>query len=248
MNLVLIYPDELDGDVATIKGRRAVHILSQLGKTVGTDVRVGVLGQSVGNARLRAVRDDPAELVLELLTRVPASAPTLSLVLAVPRPKALSRVLQHAAAFGLARIDLVRTARVERSYLDSKRLTPERIEEDLLLGLEQGRLVHLPAVRVFFGLSELLEALAPSSEDARLLFHPGAQDSPLDALKAAASSQRWVAALGPDGGLQEHELQAFRRARFQLVTLGASVLRTEAAVSAALGQLNLCRRILTQRA
>jgi RsmE family RNA methyltransferase len=44
-------------------------------------------------------------------------------------------------------------------------------------------------------------------------------------------------ALGPEGGWVEAEVESFRRAGFETVSLGSRVLRTESAVAALVGRL-----------
>ena len=49
-------------------------------------------------------------------------------------------------------------------------------------------------------------------------------------------------AIGPEGGWIERELETFVERGFKPVSLGAPILRVEAAVAAALGQLLLLQR------
>src|SRR6185436_4086829 len=86
------------------------------------------------------VRSAPDELELRVqLTDPPPPRARCDLVLAIPRPKALKKVLPAAASLGVGRIVLVNAARVEKSYFDSKVLAPAFLEELLVLGLEQAR-------------------------------------------------------------------------------------------------------------
>ena len=80
------------------------------------------------------------EVELELcLDRDPPVRFDLRLVLALPRPKALRRILQVCAAIGVRSIHLINSRRVEKSYWGSHVLLAPRLEAELVLGAEQGR-------------------------------------------------------------------------------------------------------------
>ena len=83
-----------------------------------------------------------------VLDRQPPPRPGVDLVLAVPRPKALRRILAAAASLGVDRLVLLAAARVEKSYLASPVLRPERLRKHLLDGLEQAQDTVLPEVHL----------------------------------------------------------------------------------------------------
>jgi RsmE family RNA methyltransferase len=74
-------------------------------------------------------------------------------------------------------------------------------------------------------------------EARRLLPHP-VDGAPVPRLAAGA---RAVLAIGPDGGWVPAEVELFRAAGFQPVSLGPRVLRVEVAVPTALGALRARR-------
>ena len=263
MNLLLVEPTELAGDgTCTLRDRRAVHLRGVLGATVGSQVRAGVIGGGVGHAELLA--DDGAAITLRLALTDPPPAPLpIELVLAIPRPKVLSRVLEAAAAFGVARIELTNAWRVDKSYLSSPRLEPDALALAVRLGAEQGATTHLPPVAIHRRLMALLDArwpgprgpgreeplLArtggdqPDAAATRLIAHPGAP--PIEA--ALAGTGPISLAIGPEGGWIAREVETFVARGFTPVSLGAPILRVESAVSAALGQLLVLRRLAASR-
>ena len=245
MNLLLLDPDELDGGRAVVAGRRARHLVEVLRAVPGTRLRAGVVGGPVGEAEVVAVQGTTVELRVTLGTSVPAPAP-VDLVVAVPRPKVLSRLVQHAAAYGVRRIDLVNAWRVDKSYLGSSRLDPAALDEALRLGAEQGMTTHVPPIEVHPRLMGYLDGLAAPAgarrvvADARTGVHLEAAVPPGDAAPV-------VVAIGPEGGWIGRELDSFAARGFAIVRLGAAVLRVEAAVTAALAQLALLRRLPYRR-
>src|SRR6267154_4034113 len=106
----------------------------------------------------------------------PPERPGVDLLLAIPRPKALRKVLPAVASLGVYRVVLVNAARVEKSYVDSSVLRLDSMRELLIVGLEQARDTRLPEVlvrerfRPF--VEDELDALWPGT--GRLVAHPGA--------------------------------------------------------------------------
>jgi RsmE family RNA methyltransferase len=233
MNLLLLGPEELRPDgTTTLAGRRLQHAREVLRVLQGEELRVGLLGGRIGVARV--LRLDERELVIRAsLTDPPPARPGIDLMLALPRPKALRRILPAAAALGVDRIVLVNAARVEKSYFESGVLAPETIRDLLILGLEQARDTHLPAVlvrqrfRPF--VEDELDALWPRA--ARLVAHPAADAAP------SREPGPTVVAIGPEGGWVPFEVELLRSRGFKPFTLGPRPLRVEVAVPYALGAL-----------
>jgi RsmE family RNA methyltransferase len=239
VNLVLLDGGELDGDRAVLRDRRARHLIDVLRVDVGQRVRVGVIGGPIGDAEVVAVGAGEVTLVVALGEVVPGPI-AVDLAIAVPRPKVLSRVLQHAAACGVRRIDLVNAWRVDKSYLGSSRLTDDTIALALRLGAEQGVTTHLPAVTLHPRLMEFLDGALPPGR--RLIADAGSGVDLERALPPGDPSPVLVA-IGPEGGWIARELETFAARGFTAIRLGAPILRVEAAVTAALAQITLLRRL-----
>ncbi len=241
MNLLLVEPGEVGSDGMILLGdRRAEHLRKFLGVRVGSTVKAGVIAGQTGSAEV--VSDDGATLTLRLTLTGPVSVPMpVSLVLAVPRPKVLTRVIETAAAFGVTRIDLTNSWRVEKAYLSSPRLSEQALSYAVRFGAEQGATTHLPKVELHERLMGLLDArwAVPNAAPAtKLIAHPDAPP-----IEAAELSWPLVLALGPEGGWIQRELDTFVERGFTAVSIGAPILRVEAALAAVLGQLVLLQRI-----
>jgi RsmE family RNA methyltransferase len=241
VNLVLLEPAELrDDGTARLSGRRAAHVREVLGASPGDRVQAGVVGGAMGEAQVLAVRE--GELVLRpTLDRAPPPPSPVGLLLALPRPKILRKVLQATAAMGVKRLVLLGSWRVEKSYFASPLLAPDALRAELLLGLEQGRDTVLPevSVRRLFKpfVEDELEALFP--ERTRLLAHPvGA--APLEA--RSPDGPRVALAVGPEGGWTAYEAGRLEERGFARFSLGPRVLRVDAAVPYAVGQVELWSR------
>ena len=242
MNLLLLEEDEIGPEVR-ISGRRARHLLEVLRARPGRRLRAGRVRGALGEATVLEIGRDWVTLSVAWSEGAPPP-PSVDLVLALPRPKVLSRVLQTAACLGVRRIDLVNAWRVEKGYFDSPRLKPERVERDLRLGCEQGGHTFVPHWAVHRRLMAFVEEHLPRLPPATsLLAHPG---SPAG-VEAAGDADAIRLAIGPEGGWIAREVATFAQAGFTPVTLSQSVLRTEVAVAAALTGLELIRRLEERR-
>lgn len=244
VNLLLLEPDEIVDGRATVRGRRGRHLATVLRVAPGRRVRAGVIGGRLGEAEVLEVAGDAVSVRVELTSAPPAPL-DVSLILAVPRPKVLSRLVQHAASWGLRRIDLVNAWRVDKSYFGSSRLSAAELADDLRLGAEQGMTTVLPEIAVHpllvpF-LDDVLPAIAPPA--ARRLFADARAGVDLEAAAPPGDVGPVVLAIGPEGGWIDRERASFLARGFTSVRLGAAILRTEAAVTAALAQLALLRRL-----
>jgi 16S rRNA (uracil1498-N3)-methyltransferase len=247
LNLLLLEPDEIDREsghaTAVIGGRRARHVQQVLRARAGDRVRVGVVGGGIGEAVVGRSEEGRLELAIGALAAA-EPAPLVDLVLALPRPKAVGRVLQAAASLGVRRLDLVNAWRVDKTYFASHRLGPEALARELRLGCEQGAHTHVPALEVHPLLMPFVrESLAPRAATRRLLiFDPRARASLEEVVRAGAAAPV-VALIGPEGGWIDRELEALERIGGVAVSLSRRVLRTEVAVTSALAQLELLRRL-----
>jgi 16S rRNA (uracil1498-N3)-methyltransferase len=241
VNLLLVERDEVTGETVTLRAedRRAHHLRTVLGVTQGSQVRTGMIGGSLGTAQVTSISADGG-LTLALTLGDPPPVPLpIELVLAVPRPKVLSRVIEAAASFGVDRIALTNAWRVDKSYLRSPRLAPDSLAAAARLGAEQGGTTHLPAITIHERLMVLLDERWPAPGDTvRLIAHPGAPP-----IEHAAAGGPTVLAIGPEGGWIEREVETFVARGFAPVSLGSAILRVESAVSAALAQLVLLSRL-----
>lgn len=242
MNLLLVDERELAGGEVVLRDRRATHLRTVLRVAVGQRLRAGVIGGPLGHAEVVAIDDGAVHLRVEAADPAPPPMP-VELVLAVPRPKVLARTLEIAAAFGVARIDLVNAWRVDKAYLASPRLAPDAIAEHVRLGAEQGATTHLPAVAVHDRFMGWLDARhPPGAPPARGLCAHARGGVPIEAAPGEARAAATLA-IGPEGGWIEREVETLAARGFAIVRLGDAILRVEAAVAGALAQLALLDRL-----
>ena len=234
MNLVLIEPEELVAEGrACLRGRRAAYVRAVHRTGVGDSLRVGVVDGRVGSGTIVRLGAEDMELEVELDGAPPAALP-VTLLLALPRPKVLARVVQCVAAMGVKRLILLNAWRVEKSFWRSPVLEPERMRANLLLGLEQARDTVLPAVSLQRLFKPFVEDALPdlAAGSLALVAHPPSAEPCPRAVPGPA-----VLAVGPEGGFIPYEVEALEASGFRAVSLGPRILRVEHAVPALLARL-----------
>lgn len=225
--------DELAPGRVRVEDRRHRHVREVLRAGVGDALVVGRIGGRLGRGTIVAL--DARALELEVvLERDPPPKLEVTLALALPRPPSLRKVLQQATALGVPRFVLFASARVEKSYWQSTGLEPAALRDQLLLGLEQAVDTVLPEIAFARRFRPFVEDELPRLADgARILVaHPGAD--PARELRAAGPT---VLVIGPEGGLQDHELARLDAVGAERIALGPRVLRVETAAVALLARL-----------
>jgi len=235
MNLILLFHDDFieSTDRVRLQGRRLKHVMEVHRASVGDELCVGVLNDRIGIGRVTHL--DASGLEMEVrLERMPPPALPLTIVLALPRPKVLRRVLRSVSSLGLKKIILLNCSRVEKSFWQSPFLDEAVIRDQLVLGLEQAKDTVLPEVLL------------------RPLFKPFVEDElpgiikgtlPLVAHPAASAScprnvqQAVTLAIGPEGGFIPYEIEKLVACGFMPIQMGERVLSTETAVPALIARL-----------
>jgi RsmE family RNA methyltransferase len=234
VNLLLLEDqDFVAADRIRLSGRRLNHLNEVHRAEAGDSLRVGRLNGLMGRGQLLRLDAQEAELQVEFDQPPPAKLP-LTLLLALPRPKMLRRVLQNVSAMGVPRLILLNSYRVEKSFWQTPFLQPEAIRQQLILGLEQARDTVLPEVIIEKRFKPFVEDRLGqlSAGSLGLIGHPGAYpDCP------RAVDRPVTLAIGPEGGWIPYEVEKLQEAGLQPVQLGARILRVETAVTALLARL-----------
>ncbi|MDO9178159.1 MAG: 16S rRNA (uracil(1498)-N(3))-methyltransferase [Agitococcus sp.] len=234
MNLILLTPQDCpQTNTAILTGRRLQHVLAVHQAQVGQTLRVGMMNGLMGEAEIIRLDEQALHLHFNLTQAPPAKLP-LTLLLALPRPKMLKRILQTVATMGVERLVLMNSYRVEKSFWHSPFLQPEAIEHELVLGLEQARDTVLPEVMLEKRFKPFVEdRLANlSADNLRLVAHPIAEQS-----CPRAVNQPVTLAIGCEGGFIPYEVDLLAEQGFIPVELGERVLRVETAVTALIARL-----------
>lgn len=245
---MIVLPEELSGEgLAVIQGRRAALLYELHELRTGLEVRAALLGGQRGSATV--LEAAPQKVCLKLrLSQPPCEPVPLALLIAVPRPQTVKKVLQTAAMLGVSSIHFVPSDNSVKSYLQSKTLASEAIQQEIVKGLEQCCDSRPPAVVVWQALwrfmKEGLPSLSPPQKPQALCLLPLTSISKtqnLSALGPIPLSRTVICAIGPESGWSEREEHDWIKTGFQPISLGERMLRVETAVAVLLGQIALLR-------
>ena len=112
------------------------HVQQVLELETGDRLKVGSLQGNLGSAVIEGVSDTQLKLTDIILDILPPSKLDLTVILALPRPKVLRRLIMDMTAIGVREIILVNSYRTDKSYWQSPMLA--RIDEFVREGLQQG--------------------------------------------------------------------------------------------------------------
>lgn len=246
MNLItftsadLIAPDTLE-----LRDRRLQHLLAVNRPEIGSLLKVGELGGMIGRGEVIALSLEQATLRIRLDAPPPPKRDVI-LVLALPRPKMLKRILQMVVTLGVTELILINSFRVEKSFWQSPWLSEAAIVEQLRLGLEQAGDTVAPRVTLAPRFKPFVEDDLPSLMRGRQgwVAHPAivmpedaAQPLSAEPNRLSPSTKPTLLAIGPEGGFIAYEVEKLQSAGLICCDLGPRILRVETAVAVALGQL-----------
>ncbi|MAY36917.1 MAG: 16S rRNA (uracil(1498)-N(3))-methyltransferase [Spongiibacteraceae bacterium] len=234
MNLLLLEPGEVTPEgTALLCDHRHHHLRKVLGSQPGDTLKVGLLGGLCGSAIVDATDENETRLGQIVCQKAPPAKLPLTLILALPRPKAARRICRTAAELGIEHLVLLNSYRVEKSYWQSPLLSEARILEYFYEGLEQAGDTVLPTLQIEKRFKPFVEDRLPAMLTGKraLVAHPYAAES------AQGSDTPTVLVVGPEGGFIPYEIDKLCEAGMSGITLGERILRVESAVPTLLAKL-----------
>lgn len=254
MNILLLNPNCFDGNQATISDpNQLTHIKSVLKAGIGDMLKIGCLGGKIGRGVLMEMSERQAVLMDVVLDTPPPKKLGVTLMLALPRPKVLRRLVMDMTAIGVNHIILVNSVRTDKSYWSSPLLA--RLDEFVIEGLQQGVDTVPPVITLAKRFKPFVQDELPSVIKSALLsmkdgkpddkvgrakvgqavvFHP--YDSvPFGGFCRTEGLPTFIA-IGAEGGFVPYEIELLKSVGVVPVGLGSRILRTESAVNAVLGR------------
>lgn len=233
MNLILLDPAEAR-ETVRLDDHRHTHIRTVLKADVGQSLKVGVYGANKGEAVILSSDNRQTTLGHLRLDQPPPVKLPLTVLLALPRPKAARRLCRTLAELGAEKLILLNSYRVEKSYWQSPLLTPEKIRQYFVEGLEQAGDTVLPEIEFEKRFKPFVEDRLPAliANSRALVAHPYGRQNPI-----AAQNQKTVLAIGPEGGFIPYEFEKLQAAGMRALSLGDRILRVETAVPTLLAKL-----------
>ena len=229
--------DNLQGDMQAVitDAEQVAHITHVLKSCVGDTLKIGQLQGKLGTAVITAIDAQKVHLSHIHLTQMPPEKLDLTVILALPRPKVLRRLIMDMTAIGVKRIVLVNSARSQKSYWQSPLL--KRIDEFVIEGLQQGVDTILPEILLRQRFKPFVEDELPLwlKGQTALIAHPQAKQSFSQFINTHGKPQ--MIFVGAEGGWVDFEVELLQAQGVTAASLGERILRTEAAVNILCGQV-----------
>jgi len=234
MNMVLLFDQDFYADnKVSIVGRRAEHIYNIHAAKPGTQLQVGLLNGKKGTGEIISI--DASSVKIEVaLNTLPPSPPPLTIILALPRPKMLRRIIFTLTTLGVKKIILINSYRVEKSYWQSPSLDLKNLNNFIHLGLEQAKDTISPTIEQHYRFKPFVEDTLPglTRSTLNLIAHPNAKETCPNNLTKSVTL-----AVGPEGGFIDYEIGKFEESGFAPIHLGPRILTVETAIPVLVSKL-----------
>ena len=235
MNTLIIFEsDRLKDDLFEISDpKRLCHLEHVLGAQVGQSLRVGLLDDRFGVAKV--LKLNPFQIEVKWQSSPDILATDIRLSIGLSRPPTLKKILEHATSLGVGHFQFYKARLSEKSYADSKIFEDANMRELLLAGLSQSsHSLTLPKVEVTklgtHSLKPIEQSFVLSLRESKSLFEYDIDYTrPLHFL------------LGPERGLTGDEESDLISRGFRPVKIHPSILRVEIATFALLGAVEVLR-------
>ena len=233
MNIVLLEAEQTQSEFWKIDNPRQIQHLSQhVQLNAGDTLKVGIRNGERYLTEVISVSEQQIIVKPVQLEAVPDKLP-VHLILALPRPKVLRRIIMDAVTLGVERISLIHSYRVDKSYWQSPFL--QQLDDYVTLGLEQAGDTISPEIQMYKRFKPFVEDVLPtfiSDQKPAYVAHPYAEQQMPHAIQHSC-----CLIVGPEGGFIPYEVDKHKKNGCQARRLGNRILRTETAVSHILGRL-----------
>lgn len=233
MNIVLLDQRQTQTEIWKITSNRQLeHLHTHVNVQVGDDLKVGILH---GQRYLTKIIEisDAFIAVQPLHEEVRPKKLPVTLVLAMPRPKVLRRLIMDSVTLGVEKIILLNSYRVDKSYWQTPFL--QQLDQYVTLGLEQAGDTIPPQIELYKRFKPFVEDVLPQLiEENRPAFvaHPYVTANMPNAIDHACTI-----VVGPEGGFIPYEIDLFIKNGCQALNLGNRIIRTETVIPYILGRL-----------
>ena len=233
MNIVLLDPRQTDSEIWTISAKRQLeHLKLHINVQVGDTLKVGIREGQRYLTEVVEVTEQVVKLKPIQIEPVPAKLP-VTLIMAMPRPKVLRRLIMDSVTLGVEKIILLHSYRVDKSYWQTPFL--QQLDQYVTLGLEQAGDTIAPKIEIYKRFKPFVEDVLPSlitMNCPAYVAHPYA-----DLKMPFAIDHPCTIVIGPEGGFIPYEVDLLIKNGCQAVSLGNRIIRTETVIPYVLGRL-----------
>lgn len=233
MNIVLLDPRQTSSDIWSITAKRQLeHLKTHVDVQVGNTLKVGIAEGKRYLTEVIAVNEQQIRIKPLHEESVPQKLP-VTLIVALPRPKVLRRLIMDAVTLGVEQIILIHSYRVDKSYWQTPLL--QQVEHYVTLGLEQAGDTIAPKVAMYKRFKPFVEDVLPtliSQQQPAFLAHPYVEQ-----VMPHAINQPCTIVIGPEGGFIPYEIELLVKNGCQAASLGNRIIRTETVIPYLIGRL-----------
>jgi len=209
------------------------HIKEILKSKVGDSLTVGEINGNIGKATISQINNNEILLSDIILNKKPPSKLDLTVILALPRPKVLRRLVMDMTSLGINKLIIVNSYKSEKSYWQSPLLN--RIDEFVLEGLQQAIDTVPPIIEFKKRFKPFVEDEFPLLLGKSVIAHPYASQSWKTYLENTDTMPK-ILCIGAEGGWIDYEVDLLCQQGCEAISLGQRILRTEAVVNVLIGQ------------
>ena len=233
MNIVLLDPRQTESEFWTISSKRQLeHLHTHVGVKVGDTLKVGIREGKRYLTEIIDISENSIQIKPLKEESVPEKLP-VTLIVALPRPKVLRRLIMDAVTLGVDKLILIHSYRVDKSYWQTPFL--QQLDHFVTLGLEQAGDTIAPKIELYKRFKPFVEDVLPtliSTQCPAYVAHPYTEQK-----MPCAIDHPCTVIIGPEGGFIPYEIDLLIKNGCQAVSLGNRILRTETAISYVLGRL-----------
>ena len=233
MNIVLLDPRQTESELWSISAKRQLeHLHRHLELKVGDTLKVGIQNGKRHLTQVVEVSETAVRIKPLYEEPVPAKLP-VTLIVAMPRPKVLRRLIMDAVTLGVEKIILLHSYRVDKSYWQTPFL--QQLDQYVTLGLEQAGDTVAPKIEIYKRFKPFVEDQLPSliSDNCpAYVAHPYS-----DTQMPFAIQHPCTVVIGPEGGFIPYEVELLVKNGCQAMSLGSRIIRTETVIPYVLGRL-----------
>lgn len=231
MNIVL-FKEEQQEYILSADDYRYKHIKNVLTLSAGNNLKAGVINGKKGLAEILSVSDERIILKADFREDGNRTIP-VDLLVGHPRPPAARRIIKDCTSFAVRSISFFCAVNSEKSYMQSSLWKKEEYKKALLEGAEQGGHCYIPQLNVYYSLNDFFNKNDINNK-IKICFNKS--DNLNDFTYAEKGDT--LAAIGPERGWVDSEIELLGTNGFQFLSLGDTILRTETACTAAVSVIN----------
>lgn len=233
MNIILLDPRQTESELWSITSKRQLeHLKIYVDVEVGDTLKVGIKAGKRFLTEVVEVSEQAIRVKALHEEMIPKKLP-VTLILAMPRPKVLRRIIQDSVTLGVEKIILLHSYRVDKSYWQTPFL--QQLDHFIELGLEQAGDTIAPEIEIFKRFKPFVEDILPnliSTELPCYVAHPYVESN-----MPYAIDHGCTIVIGPEGGFIPYEIDLLIKNGCQARSLGNRIIRTETVIPYVLGRL-----------